>query len=340
MLYLFNTASRPLYLSNVLNTLYLPTDAINTHRWQQSQVDEAIPDPCTALNTGTECTIVYAGLSDDAEPVYVPLRRGRLARPPKLIDGRFFFDVLEGDYLSAVDPAAYREALMQVLEGHRPPRRPHEESNYVIRGSEVDTSLLTVGPDAWRQTVDAIGALPAFRHGDEPIAFFRAEVIGADRSQVRNSVFDQHRGRLPIPTGIPAYIRLTYRFPGGVHTEEGGEVELHAEGARWITKRRMSLSGASDSKEVGFEADSLGVRSISLSLTKGQQLLVPDAEFEIRVVRPIGFYLQVLAWLVVFAVATYLSKATQGNAGWTAVAASAQTLVVVWAVRLFGQKPF
>lgn len=82
MLYLFNSAARPTYVENVLNTLHLPNGAINVYQYEtfdNDYIDPSIDKNMEKIN-GEDVIIVFIDRNDDSpnENRYIPLRRGVL----------------------------------------------------------------------------------------------------------------------------------------------------------------------------------------------------------------------------------------------------------------------
>jgi len=101
MLYLFNSAARPEYVKNVLNTMYLPNGAVNKYQYETdgtNYVEPSIKYP--SKKEGEKVAILFIDRHDEdpSQNRYIPLRLGRLKR----IDadcGKVFFYVQLGEFI-------------------------------------------------------------------------------------------------------------------------------------------------------------------------------------------------------------------------------------------------
>lgn len=95
MLYLFNSAARPEYVKNVLNTMYLPNGAVNKYQYETdgtNYVEADIKYP--SKKEGEKVAILFIDRHDEnrSENRYIPLRLGRLKRI-EYDSGKVFFYV-------------------------------------------------------------------------------------------------------------------------------------------------------------------------------------------------------------------------------------------------------
>ena len=105
MLYLFNSAARPEYVKNVLNTMYLPNGAVNKYQYETdgtNYVEPGIKYP--SKKEGEKVAILFIDRHDEnpSQNRYIPLRLGRLKR----IDsdcGKVFFYVQLGEFIHKQD---------------------------------------------------------------------------------------------------------------------------------------------------------------------------------------------------------------------------------------------
>src|ERR1017187_5979574 len=83
MLYLFNSAYRPLYTVNVLNTLTLPHGYVNEYRYKYSVKSKYLSTALfsslgSLVSSNTDTVITFVDRFSDGGYTYHPLRKGRL----------------------------------------------------------------------------------------------------------------------------------------------------------------------------------------------------------------------------------------------------------------------
>ncbi|MBK7142070.1 MAG: hypothetical protein IPH75_08325 [bacterium] len=168
MLYLFNSAFRPLYLTNVHNTLFLPSGWTNDYRYKiGEQVSEDIKD---TLKRQDDLLIVYIDRFAIDGYRFYPLRKGRFLSIRTELD-RFFFRVVLEDYVFPVDITDFQTTIrnrliekgMPQLQGSDP--KSTKDGQYAI----VDTeAILNQGKyysseTAWTKAVEALFQTQAFK---------------------------------------------------------------------------------------------------------------------------------------------------------------------------------
>lgn len=97
MLYLFNTGARPEYVKNVLNTLHLPSGAINKYQYEGDPQNYAEGSACSTP-IGEKVVISFVDRHDD-EPEknkYIPLRFGILKKYENKQGKSYFYVELKG----------------------------------------------------------------------------------------------------------------------------------------------------------------------------------------------------------------------------------------------------
>src|ERR1700756_600717 len=81
MLYLFNSAYRPLYLRNVMNTLYLPKGYGNEYRYKFTapfpNISEDVRAAMSHLTKRSDCLVTFIDRYAPGGYQYHPLRRAK-----------------------------------------------------------------------------------------------------------------------------------------------------------------------------------------------------------------------------------------------------------------------
>lgn len=83
MLYIFNSAFRPLYRENVINTLSLPAGVINTYQYSLSSNTKCYIDESAMpirAGAGLEVMVIFIDRAIPDDFKFIPLRRGTLVR--------------------------------------------------------------------------------------------------------------------------------------------------------------------------------------------------------------------------------------------------------------------
>ena len=158
MLYLFNSAARPTYVENVLNTLHLPNGAINVYQYEtfdNDYIDPSIDKNMEKIN-GEDVIIVFIDRNDDSpnENRYIPLRRGVL-RVCEKGQGKSYFHVELKNYIVSSDDleekikTSFSEKLFYVKDG--------KEYGYLaFRDKEIKLPQKSNKNSPWLETVKRV----------------------------------------------------------------------------------------------------------------------------------------------------------------------------------------
>jgi hypothetical protein len=81
MIYLFNSAYRPRYVRNVLNTLYLPENCANEYRYRftgdRPNISAGFYSGLGNLKSGNECVVMFIDRYAEGGYEYHPLRKAK-----------------------------------------------------------------------------------------------------------------------------------------------------------------------------------------------------------------------------------------------------------------------
>jgi hypothetical protein len=146
VLYLFNSAYRPLYLKNVLNTLGFPQDCVNEYRYKHSgesrQIAPTLYSALSSIKSAEECVIIYIDRFSEDGYVYYPLRRAGFVMY-RDVNEYVHFRVRLGPFIYPRDLAAFNRDLKQELTSQGLPTltggdpRNTRDGNYVIRSASI-----------------------------------------------------------------------------------------------------------------------------------------------------------------------------------------------------------
>lgn len=222
MIYLFNSARRPEYLTNVFNTQFLPIGAANEYRYNfPRHVHPALLDSLMySRKDDGDVAVVFADRFSPGAYSYLPLRLGRLVDTYK--DGdRQFFVIHLGDYICPKDPAAFGAILPKAL-----PTLPRLTNNdptndndghYAIEGPSLfkDRSAFSYGDEAWARACRSLARAQAFQssEGREPI-FLKAHIrTPGDRGGRVAPSKSGPKPRFPIPNDSSVDLSISYYYP-------------------------------------------------------------------------------------------------------------------------------
>jgi len=223
MIYLFNSAFRPLYQENLLATLFLPYGWTNEYRYrcspQRRNVSEDFATSVERLQGKEDAVIVFINRfgkdrnNNDAYEYY-PIRKARFLSCRK--DGQqLYARVRLLDFVFAKDISDFAQQLIAKLSPKNLPKLTNnnpEELNdgyYAIYADSVfdDRSRFISGDDAWENCVRAISKTRHLESSTEKqVVFARSELCERARKEkvVR-----------PHITNNPWYWRLSGRWNDG-----------------------------------------------------------------------------------------------------------------------------
>ncbi|WP_420127267.1 hypothetical protein [Longimicrobium sp.] len=228
ILYLFNSASRPLYEINVLNVLAAPQGATTVHRYQQEHVESGIwtggkkpqlrPQRLSLWNVVgrlqrvTEVVFVFV---DRGPPLrYHPLRKGSLYHTWKR-DGRLYLRVQWHDFFAAVPESVDDvSARIATAVGNAGPRLDGEKvvGTFVLKGIRLCEKKkgLVERDQAWKDATATLAQTTQFKNrSDRRVVFFRTELQQEAGPQASVSI---RRGleRQVVQKNVAYQLRISY----------------------------------------------------------------------------------------------------------------------------------
>ena len=218
MLFLFNSATRPKYVVNVLNTFCLDTGCINEYRYSVDHVDPQIVDKPTALK-GHRCLITYIDRHSGTSFVFHPIREATYLDHEVRVD-QIYFRVRLGRFVYPREIGRFQTVFASHLGQSRIPRmanadpEANAEGFFALLGTNLTNDLQhEFGDVAWKQAVEAVANTKIFQEC-RPV-FFRLslhKLDGRQEKRIPPSVSgQQHYYRLLRDTRYQ--IQAYYRFP-------------------------------------------------------------------------------------------------------------------------------
>lgn len=285
VLYLFNSASRPLYAVNVLNVLAAPRGATTVHRYQPEYVspsvwaaDEKKPrlhpqrlGTWDLIGVGrrwweggaTEVVFVYV---DRDTWRYHPLRRGILHRTWSR-DGRYYFRVQWLDFLAAKTKAqasAAVSALIATAVQGKGPRKKDDggEGFYAVTGRGIGrngSADLTTGDDAWRSAAENLAGTAAYTAAaDRRVVFLRTE-LQREAGEQASVAIKRGMERQAVQKNVTYELRISYLDKAHPDTptssasrgqdQQPSPIEIHAqvgENLQLLTTGSIAVAGRAD----------------------------------------------------------------------------------------------
>lgn len=157
MLYLFNSAARPEYVKNVLNTLHLPNGAINLYQYETN--DNTYVDPSIESYKKDEKVLITFIDRNDDEPQknrYIPLRFGVLKKHEDE-QGKSYFYVELGNFVTGVE--SFEDELKDSFKDKLFYKENNIENGYLAFKGEVVPSVQNNDcQDAWLETIKRVAS--------------------------------------------------------------------------------------------------------------------------------------------------------------------------------------
>lgn len=196
MLFLFNSAVKPEYVKNVLNTLHFPAGAINMYQYSQQSGDYNYVDESADIRKNDslkDMDVLISYIDRDQDPfVFYPLRKGKLVSI-ETHAGRVYYNVKLGEYAFTNDVNRFNAFLHENVDTFL----YSEENNcdkvakkgYFAFAYDLDISnLVEAGKDKWLETVHEIEKCKKFAE-DNSCVFTRFSLKnGGEKMLIRTAM--------------------------------------------------------------------------------------------------------------------------------------------------------
>lgn len=373
MLYLFNSAFRPLYVRNVLNTLYLPVGCTNEYRYRHvgepryiaPSLYSALPD----LKVGTECVVIFIDRFANGGYAYHPLR---LADYVLYRDENEYihFRVRLGQFIYARNLNDFRRTLLQELgplgipslAGGNP--ESTRDGNYAIQANGIFGHLDDYQRDgeAWNSVVENLSRTTALSSTDkqEPI-FLKIHIQeGSKKKRTVTPALVDGAGSYHLTKNKRYELVATYRFPHQ-RKDQKATAKLNiafGEGLRALSNPSINVDSHANSVSFPFVSkryieDNSGSLSISPVAEEGKpDPLLANSSLQYELDDSVRFWIQIVIALLLFSVigtliGTDFSKvepftyrALLHAAKQKLLLGVGQTAILFWMFRLIGKKVF
>ena len=156
IIYLFNSAIRPLYKENLLKILALPVGCITQFRYTSKCHVPKDLDIKSLDNS--ECIIVFVDRFSDSTYTYYPIRKGKIISTASGV-GRIFLKCRLDEYCTVNDPVKFTAGLKNNLKGS--PELTDKDPNnsndgyYIQSGNDLNNDLI-IDSESWEKTINQI----------------------------------------------------------------------------------------------------------------------------------------------------------------------------------------
>lgn len=328
MIYLFNSAYSKKYLSNVLNTLYLPFGSTNRYRYviDQNLNSNSLRDLKKAINQ--EVTIVFINRFGTNNYIYYPLRSGILLDIVESAPQAHFFVKLR-EHLSPRDHESLQKAIVTALGSEGLPSLSDDDPFCVRDGEYAINSEINITSnddwfteeEAWFTNAKLLSNCEAFmskheggrlEENDSPIFLYSSFLMSGKKKPedcirtVGNTTLHK------INAGKSVILRVKYFIP------RKEEQKLKNLSLLFMSKDVLSISNGSscplsnwtDFHDIGLEAmsDADGKSGEIFATSESEQhLILPDVGVKFLVVKPISYWIFLGLLLLMWAVPVWLS---------------------------------
>ena len=227
MIYLFNSAFRPLYRTNILNTLYLPTGCINEYRYSMQHTDPAFSQEAKGtffnkkqVKPHEKVTVVYIDRHGQSGFVFHPVRRGKL-ESFHFDNDQIYYRVRLLDYIYPKDVNEFQDVLQNTIGTDKLPRIKDNNPDiigdgfYALQSKDtLNTRNALLGNRSWVNSVEAIANTTAFgRPIVEKIVFLRIKLTKEGRNAPLKPSIKNDDDVFILKRNKGYKLNYVYRFP-------------------------------------------------------------------------------------------------------------------------------
>jgi len=322
MIYLFNSAFRPRYVRNVLNTLYLPEHCTNEYRYRftgdKPSISAGFYSGLESLQSGIECIMTFIDRYAEGGYTYHPLRKARFLGY-RVVADYVYLKVELLDFIYPQNPLRFKENLIAQLQDKGMPRLTEGNPEYQHDGYYAIESDSIFGrfedfktkDDAWTNAVTALSSTKALRTDDNQWPIFLKVGIQSRKDTVSLTPTIQNQTALFQLTKDEVFeLVLTYRFPQQrVDNTAQCRVDIKlGENIRALGGSSLTVDSASNSAIISlttrrYAEDNRGNIELAGPSQTKPLILIPDAPIEYLLEEGTGFWVQIIVALALYAIA-------------------------------------
>jgi len=329
MLYLFNSAFRPKYSKNVMNTLYLPEGCSNEYRYRSGgdhpNVSASFMSNRNKIATNTECVIVFIDRFASSGYCYHPLRIANLISFRDEA-GYLFAKVALKKYIYPRNLQKLQTDLLSALSQAGLPRLTGDDpenpsdGHYILEAESIfgQASLFFERDEAWEAAVGDLEKTRALSANENqwPV-FMKSEVRSREDQKTLLPVADGAVRRFEFTRDKTYELAVAYRFPKQMDDRQAQfKMQLHlGDVLRPLSATDFAIDSIMnrDVKPFGtrkYAEDMSG--SIALGIDEppqGIDVIYPDVAIEFTLTEGTRFWLAVAASLLIYCLAGALLAA-------------------------------
>jgi hypothetical protein len=324
MLYLFNSAYRPLYAANALNTLYLPTGYTNEYRYRHTgeprYVSPAVFEAMPRFKAGKECVIVFVDRYSGNGYIYYPFRFGKYVTF-RNVNEYTHLTIELGDFVYPRDLAASNQHLIQAIGTKGLPRLTdndpdnRRDGNYVIDGDSIfgHAADFIRGEEAWNANVDAFSGTRMLRTDETQSPIFLRVDIQRNRKRL-NPKLKNDSSVFSLAKKTPYDLVFTYRYPrqridatavAEILVETGDNLILLGSSRLRVNTHANSVVVPFSSKK--YPEETVGVVKVSPMTPGGPpSLMLTQSDVRYKFSEPAFFVVQIWCALLLYSLFTAL----------------------------------
>jgi hypothetical protein len=216
MLYLFNSAFRPTYETNVLNTFFLDTGSVIEYRFRQRNVDPTITDVKTLSKK--ETLLVFIDRFHQQGFSFHPMRKATYLEH-EILGDQVYFRVKVGDFAYPKVLESFQNSFVSTFKDRGLPSLPSSGPDseaagwFALIGEDISKNLdLLIGEPAWLPAVNGIARTRVF--SGKSVLFLRGSIRlhGGKRKAVTPKVSGNRSYYALLPRQRYT-LQLYYSFP-------------------------------------------------------------------------------------------------------------------------------
>jgi hypothetical protein len=371
MIYLFNSAYRALYRTNVLNTLFLPEGYTNEYRYKvQGTPTHIAPESYSSLKNakqGESSVIIYIDRFGTSGYVFHPLRLAKFVISRELNE-YLHFRVQLDNFIYPRDILAFNNQIRISLATAGLPKlidNDPENSNdgyyAILAGSIFDhADDFYFGERAWVNSIESLSETRAFTSTmNDQVIFIRADLKAQSAQEVIEPQLRKDSAFFRLLKGTNYEVVLTYRYSlQRVNQSAKAKVDIELDdNLRSLGSKFINIDSHANSVVFPFatkkhlEDNESGMGfTFTVPGNDEAKILGPDRSLQFQIKESKAFWVQVIAALLLFSMLGSLigvdfSKIEPMtiigilSAVWPKlIMGIVQTLILYWLFRLIGKK--
>jgi hypothetical protein len=314
VIYVFNSAFRPLYLANVLNTLFLPNGSTNEYRYSIQNVSPTLEE---TLKPKLPVSIIYIDRFNVGGYCYFPLRLGHLVSY-QIKHDRFYIKVKLADFVFPKDQNVFGKYTSNLQQQNAPMLTNNDPTTfkdgyYAFNYNDIfeNKDEYLWGDAAWDVIIEKLSKTKAFNLGlAKPVVYLSASIKGGNGKILSPSLGRDQIATFDVVRNKRYTLDLFYRFPlQRENTEVIENLEVDTDTPfRLIDSEVLPINSSSNSVSKLFTTekypnDSYG--KISIKSNK-DNVIISDAIIHLRIRETGGYWVEVFFWAFVFLVCSVL----------------------------------